>query len=366
MKKIKVLIAGGGTGGHLFPGIAVAEEVLRRNPENDVLFVGTSRGLESTLLNKLGFRLRTIKIEGFLGRGVIKSIKVFPLIPLSVIQSLKIIRSFRPDLALGVGGYASGPTMIAAKLAGIKTAIAEQNAQPGITNRMLGGLVHKIFITYPETSRWFPPAKTILSGNPVRRGFYLEYQQEKTAAAKRFTLLVFGGSQGASAINEAMLDAILPLKEAGLNLRIIHQAGQKDQGYVTKAYEDQGLDAEVLPFIMDMPKVMREADLVICRAGATTIAELTSLGKAAILVPFPFATHDHQTKNAQALAGRGAAELIPQGRLSGRVLAAAIAKFYHNPESLSTMAKNAAVLGKTDAAACIVDHLLAMIAEKEY
>lgn len=362
--KIKILIAGGGTGGHLFPGIAVAQEALSRNPENDVLFVGTSRGLEGTLLDKIGFRLRTISVGGVIGRGASKTIKNLFLIPRAMIQSLKIIRDFKPDLAFGVGGYASGPTILVARLAGIKTAIAEQNALPGITNRLLGFIVDKVFITYPETSRWFSPAKTVLTGNPVRRGFYREHQDENTAAAKRFTLLVFGGSQGAAAINEAMIDAILHLNKASLNLRIIHQAGRKDLAYVTKSYEDYGLDAEVLPFIMDMPKSMREADLVICRAGATSIAEITSLGKAAILVPYPFATHDHQTKNAQALAGRGAAELISQQRLSGPKLAQTILKFYNNREMLAAMGKKAAALGQPEAASSIVDHLLAMIAEK--
>ncbi len=364
MKKIKILIAGGGTGGHLFPGIAVAEEVQSRNRENEVLFVGTAQGLENTLLAKLGFKLRTITVGGVIGRGTVNTIKNIFLIPRSMNQSRRIIRDFEPDLALGVGGYASGPTILVARLAGIKTAIAEQNVQPGIANRILGGLVHKVFITYPETSRWFSPAKTVLCGNPVRSGFQRGQASAKPAGSK-FTLLVFGGSQGAQAINEAMIDALFYLKESGLNLRIIHQTGQKDQGYVTKSYKDHGQDAEVLAFINDMPRVMREADLIICRAGATSIAEITSLGKAAILIPYPFATHDHQTKNAQALAGQGAAELILQRRLNGRALAQTIAKFYNNPESLSLMEKNAAALGKPDAAACIVDHLLAMIANSQ-
>ncbi|MDI6727196.1 MAG: undecaprenyldiphospho-muramoylpentapeptide beta-N-acetylglucosaminyltransferase [Smithellaceae bacterium] len=353
----RVIIAGGGTGGHLFPGIAVAEEWLHRNAENKILFIGTSRGIEGGLLGKLGFDLRTIRVEGIVGRGMRMFIRNLFLIPLGMVQSLRIIRSFRPDLVLGVGGYASGPALLVAWLLGIKTAIAEQNAQPGITNRILGAFVRRIYVTYQETLRWFPPGKTIITGNPVRKAFITGEE----AKGKKFTLLIFGGSQGSRAINEAMIDALPYLKNAGLDLRIIHQTGKGDHEEAKNAYARHGLDALVLPFITDMAPIMRGADIIVCRSGATSIAEITALGKASILIPFPRATHDHQTKNALALTGRGAAEMLPESLLNGRTLAGTLTRFYNNPADLSRMAENSAALGNPEAAARIVDDLTKMI-----
>ncbi|MDZ4165044.1 MAG: glycosyltransferase, partial [Smithellaceae bacterium] len=226
VEHLRIIIAGGGTGGHLFPGIAVAEEFLYRNVENKILFIGTSRGIEGRLLGKLGFDLRTIRAEGIMGRGMRGSIRNLFLIPLGMVQSLRIIRSFRPDFVLGVGGYASGPALLVAWLLGIKTAIAEQNAEPGITNRILGAFVRRIYVTYPETLHWFSPGKTIVTGNPVRKAFIGSAGVPPALPETGFTLLIFGGSQGSRAINQAMIDALPYLKNEGLGLRIIHQTGK--------------------------------------------------------------------------------------------------------------------------------------------
>lgn len=351
-----IIIAGGGTGGHLFPGIAVAEELLLRNRENKILFIGTASGLEGRLLGKLGYDLRTIRIEGLVGRGIAKSLRSLFLIPLSMVQSLRIIRSFRPDLVLGVGGYASGPALLMAWLSGVKTAVAEQNARPGVTNRILGFFANRIYVAYPETLRWFSSGRAMLTGNPVRKEFLAGAAAREEKAG--FTLLIFGGSQGSRAINQAMIDALPYLKSAGPELKIIHQTGKADQEEAGKAYAKYGLDALVVPFITDMAPMMREADLILCRSGATSIAEITALGKAAILVPFPAATHDHQTTNALVLANQGAAEMLPERQLNGRTLAETIDRLYRHPADLNRMAKNAAALGNPEAAKRIVDDLM--------
>jgi UDP-N-acetylglucosamine--N-acetylmuramyl-(pentapeptide) pyrophosphoryl-undecaprenol N-acetylglucosamine transferase len=357
---MRIIIAGGGTGGHLFPGIAVAEEIRHREPAAEILFIGTERGLESTVLPRLGWRLKKIRVGGLVGKSRSETAKNLLLLPLGIMQSFNIVRAFRPDLALGVGGYSAGPAIIAAYLAGVKTAIAEQNAQPGLTNRILGRFADRIFLTYEETVSWFPYPKSLITGNPVRRGFLLAGQQKVKKADGPFTLLFFGGSQGATAINEAVAGALPYWKKNKLNLKIIHQTGKRDWEYIKRLYEESGKQAEVLPFIMDMAPVMSEADLIVCRAGATSLAELTTLGKPAILIPYPHATHNHQMKNARALAQRGAAQVIPEGALDGHSLAKAVEHWYRNPESLSKMAQNALKAGRPDAAADIVDILMTL------
>ncbi|MBU1149559.1 MAG: undecaprenyldiphospho-muramoylpentapeptide beta-N-acetylglucosaminyltransferase, partial [Proteobacteria bacterium] len=290
-----MIIAGGGTGGHLFPGIAIAEEFLRRDPQNHVLFIGTERGLEKKILGRMGFPLRILKVEGLKGRGALRTAAALLKIPGSLIASFRIIRDFCPDVVIGVGGYASGPAVLAARLMGVKTAIAEQNAIPGLTNRILGRFAQKIFLAFSASKQWFPAGRTRVTGNPIRAAFF-EEKTEDRKKDRRFTLLIFGGSQGAHAINRFViesLDGLLPLKD---ELRFIHQTGEKDREIVAAAYLERGMEAEVSPFIVDMATAYRSADLLVCRAGATSIAEITAGGKAAILIPFPFAAADHQTR----------------------------------------------------------------------
>jgi UDP-N-acetylglucosamine--N-acetylmuramyl-(pentapeptide) pyrophosphoryl-undecaprenol N-acetylglucosamine transferase len=360
--EMRIIIAGGGTGGHLFPGIAIAEEFLKRDQKNEILFIGTERGIEKRVLGngKMRFPLRTIDVEGVKGRSLIKTISALLKIPHSLIQSYRLIREFSPDIVIGVGGYASGPAVMAAHFMGIKTAIAEQNALPGVTNRILGKFVDRIFLTFSDTKNWFPEGKTIFSGNPIRSAFFTENGNGKKFSRK-FTLLIFGGSQGAHSINMAIRDALPYLQEIKSAVKIIHQTGSADMDSVSAYYRSSGFDAEVLPFITDMAQAYRSSDLLICRAGATSIAEITVSGKASILIPFPFATNDHQTKNAEALVKAGAAVMLPESDLSGKKLSEIIEHIYKHPEILRDMEKKSASLGNKKAASDIVGHCIAMV-----
>jgi len=360
---MRVVIAGGGTGGHLFPGIAIAEEFLRRDKKAEVLFIGTQRGIESKLLGPAGYKLRTIDVEGIKGRGIKALIKGFYQIPQSMWQSGRILKQFQPRIVIGVGGYASGPAVLAAHFMGLPTAIAEQNAAPGITNRILGKFVDKIFVTYAATANSFPAAKVLASGNPVRRAFAGVRSLQK--AAKDFQqLLIFGGSQGAQAINKSIVEMLPQLPKIKNNIRILHQTGARDVEPVREAYARSGIKAEVTAFIVDMAEAYRQADLIICRAGATSLAEITTAGKAAILIPFPFATNDHQTKNAEAMAEKGAATMIEEKDLSGDKLFAVVEKLLKDPQKLQSMEENSAKLGNINAAATIVDACLDLAAKK--
>lgn len=356
---MKLIIAGGGTGGHLFPGIAVAEEFTKRDPGNAVLFIGTERGLEKKVLGQLGFALRTIPVEGIKGKSAGRVLGALLKIPRALVVSARCIRAYRPDIVLGVGGYASGPAVLAARCLGIGTAITEQNALPGITNRILGRVADRVFVSFAESARWFPPAKVQVTGNPIRSSF-VPLAGERKESRDTFTLLVFGGSQGAQAVNRAVLDALPHLEELRGLLRIIHQTGEQDCPAVSEAYRAAGVPAEVLPFIMDMAGAFARADAIVCRAGATSIAEITASGKASILIPYPFAVADHQTKNAEILAEAGAALLIPQKDLDGRRLAETVLGLCRDPERLRTMEKNAGALGHPRAAAVLVDACLAL------
>ncbi|MBW2632382.1 MAG: undecaprenyldiphospho-muramoylpentapeptide beta-N-acetylglucosaminyltransferase, partial [Deltaproteobacteria bacterium] len=351
---------GGGTGGHLFPAVAVAEEVLGRNPENAVLFIGTERGLEGKILRGMGFQLKTIEMEGIRGRGVINIIRTLFKVPRSMVQSRSIIRDFHPDIVLGVGGYASGPAVMAAYFMGIRTAIAEQNVLPGFTNRILGKFVDKSFISFPETKEWFPEKRVVITGNPVRTGF-LNYSKKIHKSDDKFTLLIFGGSQGASSINMAAVEALNYLEGIKDRLKIIHQTGTRDLDKVSKAYNDRNIDAEVYPFINDMVSAYRSADLLICRSGATSIAEITASGKAALFIPYPFAAGNHQALNARALVDKGAAEMISERSLNGERLAEVIERLYRAPERIREMKKKSAILGNKRAAADITDECLDLI-----
>ncbi|MCX5821113.1 MAG: undecaprenyldiphospho-muramoylpentapeptide beta-N-acetylglucosaminyltransferase [Deltaproteobacteria bacterium] len=358
-----MIIAGGGTGGHLFPGIAIAEEFLRRDPANCVLFIGTERGLEKKVLGSLGFPLRMLKVEGLQGRGPVRILAALLKIPGSLLASFRILRMFQPAVVVGVGGYASGPAVLAARLMGIKTAIAEQNAFPGLTNRILGRFVHRIFVTFPASARWFPAGRTRVTGNPIRASFLAD-QTKNAKRDPRFTLLIFGGSQGAHAINLIVMDALGSLGHLKDQIRFIHQTGEKDRETVARAYREGGFAAEIFSFIIDMAATYRAADLLLCRAGATSIAEITAGGKAALLIPFPFAVNDHQTQNAEVLARAGAAEMIPEKGLDGRRLAAAIERLYRHPEEIKQMETASASMGNIRAAGAIVDACLELVEDR--
>lgn len=359
-RPLGMIIAGGGTGGHLFPGVAIAEEFLRRNPAHRILFIGTERGLEKKILGGLGLPLRTIRVEGIKGRGPMQTAKALVKIPGSFCASFRILREFSPDIIVGVGGYASGPAVLAARLMGIKTAIAEQNAFPGLTNRILGNFTDRIFLAFSASQQWFPKSRTMVTGNPIRAAFLAERPEERTNHSL-FTILIFGGSQGAHAINRIVGEALDDLQHLKDRLCFIHQTGESDRETVTDAYRKRGFTAEVSPFIMGMAAAYRKADLLLCRAGATTIAEITAGGKASILIPFPFAVNDHQTRNADVLSRAGAAEMIAEKDANGPLLAALIERLYRHPEAVRNMGASAAKLGNPNAARDIVDACLALL-----
>lgn len=363
---MRLIVAGGGTGGHLFPGIAVAEEFLSRNPANQVLFVGTERGIEARVLPRLGYRLECIATSGLRGKSLAGRIKgVWPLL-LGYFQSRRIVREFSPDLVLGVGGYASGPLVLAAGRMGRHCFIHEQNALPGLTNRLLARRVKKVFVSIEESLGQMPSGRTILTGNPLRRQILesLKSEPKEPGGDGRFHLLVFGGSAGAHRINLAMVEALPGLAELGDRLEITHQTGENDLAEVREAYQRQGVDARVVPFIDNMAEAYARADLVVCRAGATTIAEVTACGKACIFVPYPYATDDHQRKNAEALTNRGAGFMILDRELSGERLAGVIAELVSNPERIAETGRNAARLARPEAARMIVDEMLKETTER--
>ncbi|WP_408889524.1 undecaprenyldiphospho-muramoylpentapeptide beta-N-acetylglucosaminyltransferase [Myxococcus faecalis] len=351
---MKVLIAGGGTGGHLFPGIALAEEVVTRHHANEVVFVGTERGLEARVVPREGYPLELVKVQGLKGKGFFSLLKALIALPLAFIESFRILARQKPDVVVGVGGYASGPVVLAAWLMGIPTAIQEQNALPGLTNKVLGKVVRVVFIAFEEARQFFPEKKVQLIGNPIRRKLMDNYLRSHVAH-EHFSVLVFGGSLGARGLNQRMLEALDSLGDLKGELRFVHQTGKNDLETVRKGYQDKGFDAEVVEFIDDMSSAYAKADLVICRAGATTLAELTVCKKASILVPFPHATDDHQTVNARALVDAGAALMFQESELTGAKLAETLRALKAHPERLKGMEKKAALLGRPEAAKELAD-----------
>jgi UDP-N-acetylglucosamine--N-acetylmuramyl-(pentapeptide) pyrophosphoryl-undecaprenol N-acetylglucosamine transferase len=362
---LRIVIAGGGTGGHLFPGIAIAEEFLRQNEKSLVIFIGTKKGIEHRLLGRLGYELKEIDVEGLKGRGLKALIKGIYAIPRSMWQSRKILADFQPDVVIGVGGYASGPALIAAWLMKIPTAIAEQNALAGNTNLILGKFVDKVFLTYEQSKNPFAAKKVQVTGNPVRRAFASRLPQAGSVRQSR-QILIFGGSQGAAAINKTVVEMLPFLDKMNDSLRIVHQTGECDLEMVKKAYERSGIEAEVCAFIVDMASAYTASDLIICRAGATSLAEITAAGKASILIPFPYAANDHQTLNARAMADEGAAVMISERELTAQRLFDLVGKLLTDKQKLSDMERQSKNMGRLDAAASIVDACVQLAAKKKH
>jgi len=359
---VRMLIAGGGTGGHLFPGIALAEEVITRHPKNEVMFVGTRRGLEARVVPECGYRLEVITARGLKGVGPVRLLLGLIALPLAFFESWRILMRYRPDVVVGVGGYASGPVVLAAKLQGVPTAVQEQNAFPGLTNRILGRFVRIVFVAFDESRRYFPASKVQLIGNPIRRMLLDNYLRSHRAHDK-FTLLVFGGSQGARGINDRVLEALDHLSELKDELHFIHQTGKKDLELVQSGYARRGFSAEVIEFIADMSSAYAKAELVICRAGAATLAELTVCKKASILIPFPAAADNHQEVNAQAMVAAGAALMFRESELTGERLANEIRSLKANPEALMKMERQAGLLGRPEASKELADVCVQMMVD---
>ena len=358
---LSVLIAGGGTGGHLYPGIAVAREICARAPDVQVTFVGTAAGLESRVIPREGFALDVIRSAGLKGKSVGPLLRGLGLLPLSGLDAWNVVARRRPGVVIGVGGYSSGPVVLLAALRGIPTVLLEQNAMPGLTNRLLAPVVDAAAITYEESARFFG-SKAFVSGNPVRPEFFEDegiHEHEMHTPPGAARVLVFGGSQGAHAINMAMVEAA-PRLAADARMAITHQTGERDLEVVRDGYRRAGLEARVEPFLFAMDREMKAADLIVCRAGATTLAELTAAGRAAILVPLPTAADDHQRKNAVALVRQGAAHMVEQRELSGDRLAAEIVALAADAERRRQVGAAARRLARPDAARVIVDRVLAL------
>lgn len=351
---MNVLIAAGGTGGHIYPGIAVAQEIMRRDPESKVRFVGTARGLETKLVPQAGFELTLIDSAGLKNVSLVARMKGVVILPKSFVEAGRVIREFRPDVVVGAGGYVSGPVVMMAALLRRPTLVMESNALPGWTNRVLARFVNRAAVSFEQALPYFR-GKAVVTGNPVRREFF-EIPAKRHEPGK-LSLLIFGGSQGARAINEAMVAALPSLKKLPVELRIKHQTGPADFEKVKAGYAAAGWNehAEVCSYIDNMMNDFAEADLVICRAGATTTAELIAAGKASIMIPFPYAADDHQRKNAEALQEAGAARMIVQQELSGERLAKEIEEVVQRPERLSQMEEASRKLARGDAAVAAVD-----------
>ena len=357
---MRVLIAGGGTGGHLYPGIALARELLRRDPAAQIVFVGTAQGIEARVVPREGFALDLIRVSGMKGKSLIDRLRGLVILPLAALGAWRVISRRRPDVVVGVGGFASGPVVALAALRGRPTMLLEQNALPGLTNRLLAPLVRAAAVNFEEALRFFPRTGFV-AGNPVRPEFFQANDKESNAQADRprdaARVLIFGGSQGAHAINVAMVEAASRLAATGVRLAITHQTGERDLDLVRTAYQRAALPARVEAFIFEIDGEMKAADLVICRAGATTLAELTAAGRPAILVPLPTASDDHQRKNAAVLGRAGAAVVIDERDLSGERLAAAITALVDDGEARQKMAAASRKLARPDAAERIADRV---------
>lgn len=364
-QKIRCIIAGGGTGGHLFPGIAIARELEARDPDASVLFVVGRRRIESEILRKHGFRVAFIRVEGIKGRGWKKGLTVLSMLPGSFFQSMKIIREFRPSFVIGVGGYSAGPFCLAARLLGVPTAIHEQNSYPGLTNRLLARVVDRIFISFAESAPHFKNRETLLTGNPVRREL-MSPPLDSVVGTPSFTVMVVGGSQGARAINDAFVKAYGILRRSGKAFDFIHQTGNQDHqrvlsNYRAEGFEGRDVETKVLPFVEDMASAYHRANMVVSRAGATTLFELAALGKPSVLIPYPYATNGHQETNARSLAQMGGAEIILQKDLSGEGLANTISNYIDHPQKLQKMGEAARGFGRPDADRIIVDQLMRVL-----
>ncbi|HZS05809.1 MAG TPA: undecaprenyldiphospho-muramoylpentapeptide beta-N-acetylglucosaminyltransferase [Blastocatellia bacterium] len=360
----RVIIAGGGTGGHIYPGIAIAQEFKRRNAATEVLFVGTARGMETRIVPREGFPLELIEVAALKGVSLVRRIKSLLLLPKSFLVVRSLIKRFRPDVVIGVGGYSSGPVVMVASLMGVPTMVAEQNALPGFTNRMLARFVRAAAVSFEEARAFFGN-KAEITGNPVRAEFFgvPEHEDVSGATSHKAHILFTGGSQGARPINEALIAALPLLTSEKDRMTFTHQTGEKDLERVRAAYEQSGISAEVKPFIERIVDEFARADLVVGRAGATTVAELAAAGKPALMIPFPLAADDHQRKNAEAVERAGAGRMILQSELTGERLADEILRLVRDPQRLRQMSEQSRKLARRDAAARVVD-LAMRIAER--
>ena len=355
---MRLLIAGGGTGGHLFPGVALAEELRARDPGAQIRFVGTRRGIEARVLPQLGWGLDLIEVSGLKTVGALGALRGLLRLPRALWQARRVVRQFAPDAVIGVGGYASGPVVLMARLRGVPTAICEQNSIPGMTNKILGRIARAVFVSFDGTRRFFKPHKTVVSGNPVRRELVQKLLGDAGPATDRVHVLVSGGSLGAVAVNEIASGALIALART-TPLSIVHQTGDKSLEVTVQRYAAAGVAADCRAFITDMAGAYQRADLVICRAGATTVAELAISGKPAVFIPYPFAADNHQEVNARDMAQAGAALVFKQSELTADKLADALRPLIGDAARRSEMGARMKALARPRAAATVIDWCVA-------
>jgi UDP-N-acetylglucosamine--N-acetylmuramyl-(pentapeptide) pyrophosphoryl-undecaprenol N-acetylglucosamine transferase len=348
----RVLFAGGGTGGHVFMSVALAEELRRNDPACAILFVGTRQGLEARVLGPLGFELQTIEIGGLNKVGFRRAAATLARLPLSILEGRRIAKTFRPSIIVGVGGYSSGPVVLGGRLAGCRSLLIEPNAYPGLTNRLLARWVDGAAVAFQEASRHFG-SHARLTGIPIRKEFH--ELREEIRKEGPLQVLVFGGSQGSRPINTLVCQAMKSIPQE--RIRLVHQTGKADYARVREIYAECGFQAEVTEFIHDMPRMFAWADLIISRSGASTVAEVTAAGKPAVLIPFPQAADDHQRRNAEALARRKAALLLEQEATSGSELADVVLKLAGDREELRRMAAASREMSRPDSVAAILNFM---------
>ena len=358
---MRLMIAGGGTGGHLFPGVAIAEELRSRDPEAAIRFVGTRRGIEARILPELGWDLSLIEVSGLKTVGALGALRGMARLPRALLQARSLLATWKPDAVIGVGGYASGPVVLMARLRGIPTAICEQNSVPGLTNKMLGRVARAVFLSFDESRRFFEPSKTTLSGNPVRKELLARLLAAATTVSDGTVhVLVCGGSQGAVAVNELAAAALAKLA-VELPLAIVHQTGDKDLAPTQARYAATGVPAECRAFITDMAAAYQRADIIIGRAGATTVAELAIAGKPALFIPYPFAADNHQEINAREMADAGAALMFRQPELTADKLADALRPLVTDGALRLRMGAAMKQLARPRAAATVIDWATAQV-----
>lgn len=356
---MRIVIAGGGTGGHLFPAIAVADELKKRHADAEVVFIGTERGVESRVVPREGYDIRFITVEGVVGKRGRRRIRALWSFLKGLRQSYRLLKEIEPDIVIGSGGYVSSAPVFAAWLRSVPVVIMEQNTVPGRANRLLCRFATAVCITYQESMAYFPYHKVHLTGNPVRekiqKGSYEAGLRLFSLKDDLFTVLVFGGSRGASSINRAMVEALPFLTEIKQDIQFLHQTGEDDYRFVRSSYQEMGFQGTVTPFIYQMAEAYAVADIVISRAGATTLSEICVTGKPSILIPYPYASADHQRINAEKLMNMKAAIVLPDRELSGKRLSEEILKLFKDKELRNEMKKGALSFGRPDAAKRVAD-----------
>ncbi len=369
LSKATVVIAGGGTGGHLYPGIAIAEEIKKQLHDVEIIFMGAEKGIEARILPSENYYVKLLKTDGFVGVSLRKKTTALFKFIMAFFKAYAFLRGLRPNVVIGTGGYASFIPVFAAMLLGIPTVIQEQNSVPGQANRILAKFAKKVCITYENSLSYFPKNKTILTGNPVREKIL---KADKTEGKKmfslkegRFTVFIFGGSMGASSLNKIVVDSLEQLTHLKDRLQFLHQTGEKDFEYVKAAYLRYGMSGTVAPFIYKMPEAYASCDMIISRAGATTLAEITAIGIPSVLVPYPYAASAHQEVNASRLAVSGAAMMIKEGELTGKVLAEYIQRLFNDDSLRSKLSRDCMTFGKPDAAKKVANISIMLLKNKK-